>query len=88
MTMFFAVIAGAALIVYIVTSIMIIDILKKRGEKINFIFINLLIPFYAHKYKKMTAAETGKPGSLFYYWIVSINTALVFGIAAVVSKVS
>lgn len=88
MTIFYTAIAGTALIVYIVTSIMIVDVLKKRGEKINFVFIRLLIPFYAQKYKKMTAAETGKPGSLFYYWIVSINTALVFGIAAVVSKVS
>ena len=88
MTIFFAAIAGAALIVYIVTSIMIVDVLKKKGEKINFVFIRLLIPFYAHKYKKMTAAENGKPGSLFYYWVVSINTALVFGIAAVASKLS
>lgn len=80
----FTFIATAAIVVYIVSTIMIYDQLKKRDIKVSFIFLRFLIPFYAHKYKKITIAETGKAGSLFYYWIISINTALVFAAAAII----
>lgn len=82
----FTFIAAAAIVVYIVSSIMIYDQLKKRDIKVSFIFIRFLIPFYAHKYKEITIAEKGKAGSLFYYWIISINTALVFAAAAIALK--
>lgn len=85
-TIFFAVIAGLSLVVYIISSIIIVSELKKRGIKINFIFIRLLIPFYVHKYKKLTIEESGRAGKMFYLWVVSINSALVFGIAAIISK--
>jgi len=80
----FTFIATAAIVVYIVSTIMIYDQLKKRDIKVSFIFLRFLIPFYAHKYKKITIAEIGKAGSLFYYWIISINTALVFAAAAII----
>jgi hypothetical protein len=79
----FTFVAAAAVAVYLVSSIMIFDQLKKRDIKVSFIFIRFLIPFYAHKYKKITITETGKTGWLFYYWVISINTALVFAAAAI-----
>lgn len=79
----FVFIAAAAIAVYLVSSIMIYDQLKKRNIKVSFLFIRFLIPFYAHRYKEITIAETGKTGRLFYYWIISINTALVFAAAAI-----
>jgi len=87
LTIFFAVIAFIAVGWYIVASIMIVNELMKRKQKIQFIFINVMLPVYAHRYKKITMEETGKVGSLFYHWLIAINTALVFGIAAIATKI-
>ena len=42
-----------------------------------------MAPAYAFRYKKITRSETGKTGTLFYHWILSINLALVFAVIAV-----
>lgn len=86
-TFFFAIIAGIALVWYVVSSIMIYNELKKRNISVNFIFIRFMIIPYANKYKEITKNETGKVGSLFYHWIISINVTLVFAVAAIISKV-
>jgi len=86
LTIFFAVISGIALIWYVVSSIIIYSELKKRNVKVNFIFIRFMIIPYANKYKEITKKETGRVGSLFYHWVISINIALVFGIAAIATK--
>lgn len=85
-TIIFVVIAGIALIWYVVSSIMIYSELKKRNVRVYFIFIRFLIIPYANKYKEITKKETGKVGSLFYHWTISINIALVFGMASVATK--
>ena len=82
----FSFIAGSAIVIYLVSSIMIYNQLKKRDVKVSFIFLRFLIPFYAHRYKEITISETGKTGTLFYLWIISINTALVFTAAAIALK--
>ena len=86
LTIIFSVIAFIAVGWYIVSGIMILNELKKRGEKVYFIFLNFMLPAYASRYKKITLEETGKVGSLFYHWLIAINIALVFGIAAIISK--
>jgi hypothetical protein len=68
-----------------VTSMLIYADLHHRGMKVSFVLLRLMIPFYAHQYRKITTRETGKPGPLFYHWIISINTALVTGIAGIVA---
>jgi len=88
LTIFFAVIAGIAVVWFIVSGMMIVNDLMKRGHKINFIFIKVMFPVYAHRYKKITLEETGKVGSLFYHWVIAINIALVFAVAAIISKVA
>jgi hypothetical protein len=88
LTIFFAVIAFTAVGWYIVAGIMIVNELLKRKQKIQFIFINVMLPVYAHRYKKITLEETGKVGSLFYHWVISINVTLVFAVAAIISKVA
>lgn len=87
LTIFFAVIAGIAIVWYIVSGIMIVNELKKRKQKIQFIFINVMLPVYAHRYKKITLSETGRVGPLFYHWWIAINTALVLAIATIISKI-
>jgi hypothetical protein len=88
LTIFFAIIAGVGVVWFIVSGMMIVNELMKRGEKINFVFINAMFPVYANRYKKITLEETGKTGSLFYHWIIAINTALVFAVAAMISKIA
>ena len=59
---------------------MIVHQLSKRGVKINFFLLKLLIIKYIHQYKQITLEETGKVGPLFYPCIVSINMALVLAL--------
>ncbi len=86
LTILLAILAFIAVGWYITSGIMIFSELQKRGEKVYFIFLNVMLPFYAQRYKKLTLEETGRPGKLFYHWLVSINTALIFGAAAIASK--
>jgi hypothetical protein len=69
----------------IVAGILICRELGKRGVKVNYVFIKALIPFCAHRYKKMTRQETGRAGPLFYHWIISINAALVTAVAGLLA---
>jgi hypothetical protein len=70
----------------IVTSIIIYSALQKRGYPVNFLLLRVWAPKYAFQYKTMTQSETGRAGALFYQWIISINLALVFVIAAIISR--
>ena len=67
----------------VVAGILICIELGKRGVKVNYVLIKALMPWYAHRYGSITLHETGKVGPLFYHWIVSINAALVAGIAGI-----
>ncbi len=66
-------------------SITIYSSLQKRGIPVSFIWLRLMAPKYAFQYKEITRVETGKVGSLYYQWIVSINLALVFFVIAVIT---
>jgi len=86
LTILFAVVAAIAVIWFIVSGAMIVNELMKRKHRIKFIIINAMLPVYVHRYRKITLEETGKVGSLYYYWVIAINTALVFAVAAIISK--
>ena len=62
---------------FVVFSMMIVHQVSKRGVKINFFLLRLLIIKYIHQYRKMTVEETGKVGPLYYPCLVSVNLALV-----------
>lgn len=87
-TIFCAVIAGIAIVWHIDSGAMIVNELLKRKQKINFVLIKALLPVYAHRYKRITLEETGKVGSLFYHYVIAANVALVFALAAIISKVA
>ena len=78
----FAIAAGLSLTWNVVTSLRLHDFLKKRGAHASFLWLRVMAPIYAFRYKRLTEAERGRPGPLFYHWVVSINLVLVFGIAA------
>ena len=71
----------------IVTSVMITSFLAKRGIKINYLFLRLLIFRYVSQYRKITMEETGRPGPLFYSSIMAWNLALLFAIVGVILEI-
>ena len=85
-TILLAVLAFVAVAWFIISGMMIINELLKRKQKVIFVFIKLMLPVYAHRYKKITLEETGRVGSLFYHWVIAINAALILGIAAIISQ--
>lgn len=78
------VLGGIAVIWNIVSSILICNALQKRGQRVNFFLLRLMMPVYAHRYKKVTEQETGNTGPLFFHWVVSINSVLVLAVVAIV----
>ncbi len=60
-----------------ISSMAIIDYLSKRGVKINYFLLRLMIIPYADRYRKLTKQEDGKTGRLYYVWLGSVNMALV-----------
>ena len=64
----------------IVLSVMIVHEVSKRGVKINFLLLRLLIIQYIHQYNQLTRKESGKIGPLYYPCIVSYNLALVLAV--------
>ncbi len=73
---------------HVTATIMIYEALRKRGRKVSFILLRLMAPKYAYDYKEVIRQETGKTGSIFYHWIVSINIALSAAIFLVVHQIS
>jgi hypothetical protein len=78
------VLAGVCSVWYVVTTIMIYADLRRRGQKVNFLWLRIAAPWYASRYRAMTKAENGMVGPLFYHWIVSINLALFFAVLLLV----
>lgn len=80
--------ALVAVVVNIVFSMLIVHALRKRNMKINFIFLKLYLPKYAHQYKQLSLQETGKVGALFYGWLMSINAAWILAVIGLIAKAS
>lgn len=71
----------------VVSSIVITAFLARRGVKINYVFIKVLILKYIYQYRKITMQENGRPGPWFYSYVVSMNLALVLAIIGIMLKV-
>lgn len=67
-----ACLAATFVVINILATILIVRELQKRHIKINFLLIKLYIFRYVNQYKAITTEEQGKPGLLYYLWIVSI----------------
>ncbi|MFH1689768.1 MAG: hypothetical protein ABIE42_05965 [Candidatus Eisenbacteria bacterium] len=61
----------------VVAAILIAADLHKRGVKVSFVWLRLMILKYLHEYSKVTREETGRVGPLFYHYVVPLNVALV-----------
>ena len=71
---------------FVILSMMIVNEVSKRGVKISFLWLRLYLIKYIHQYKKITKEETGKIGPLYYPCIISVNLALVCGVAGLLLK--
>jgi hypothetical protein len=65
-----AVISG---IFSLVISFMAASHLSKHGTKINYWNVRFHMLKYVKQYRELTIEESGKPGSLFYAWLVTIS---------------
>ncbi|MBU0743420.1 hypothetical protein KKG45_13705 [bacterium] len=61
----------------VATSLRITAWLQKRGVKINYVFIRMMIIRYVHQYREMSRTEFGHAGPLFYNYVIAMNIALV-----------
>jgi hypothetical protein len=60
--------------------IAIVSFIQQRGVKINWFLIKLYMPRYVSKYREITMRESGRPGPLFYPFIIFMNITLVTAI--------
>lgn len=57
---------------------------QARGNKINWVLLRLLVLKYVSDYRSITIKESGRPGPLFYPFLISINLALFFTVVGLV----
>lgn len=87
MSVLFFILAIISAICGTACSVMIASYLSKHGIKINWIFIRLYMLKYIHQYRELTVDENGKPGKLFYAFIISMILALVFAAIGVLLEI-
>jgi hypothetical protein len=83
MTWVLTLLVVSCIVWYVVATMLIFENLRRRGEKVSFIWLRVLAPSYAAKYRDLTRRETGRTGGLFYQWVASINLTAVLILAAV-----
>jgi hypothetical protein len=71
----------------VASAVLIAEALRKRGVKINWVFLRFLIlSKYLGQYRDITRQETGRTGPLFYSYVVAMNLALVLAIAGIILR--
>jgi uncharacterized oligopeptide transporter (OPT) family protein len=84
MSTLFIVLALVGVACGIAAAMMITSFLSKRGVKINYLLLRLLIFGYVRQYRQVTMEESGKPGPLFYLFVTSWVLALVFAVVVAI----
>lgn len=80
-------IAIVSVISGVISAVLIAFSLQKRGITVNWIWLRLLIlSKYLNQYRDITRQETGRPGPLFYSYIIAMNLALLTGIAGFILR--
>jgi hypothetical protein len=70
----------------VVAALLIVDYLSRRGVKVNFLWLRLLIIKYLHEYARVTREETGRVGPLFYHYVVPLNVALLIALVFAIAS--
>lgn len=86
MAYIFAALALVSVVSGVVFSMMIVGEVSKRGVKINYFLIRLLLFKYISEYKRLTTQETARVGPLYYPCIVSYQLALLFAVVFILVR--
>jgi hypothetical protein len=86
MTSVFAALALVSVALGVIFSMMIVSEVSKRGVKINYFLLRILIFKYVSQYKQLTTKETGRIGPLYYPCVVSYQLALIFGVVFIIVR--
>ncbi len=70
----------------VVSSIRITAWLQRRGVKINYFLLRLLIIRYVHQYREISRAEFGHVGPYFYHYVIAMNATLVCAVVGLVLR--
>ena len=70
----------------VVSAVIIADALQKRGVKVNWLLMRVLIPKYMLQYRDATRRETGRTGPWYYSFVGAMNLALVTAIIGLVLR--
>jgi hypothetical protein len=81
----FMFLAGACAVWAVVASLGMTAWLSRHGVKVNWILLRAFLPWYVHRYQHMTREIEGQPGPLFAQFVVPINLALLFALAALIA---
>jgi hypothetical protein len=81
---FFLVLAIPCALIGVTLMVAIAGALQARGYKINWILLRLYILKYIGQYHEVTVRESGRPGPLFYPFVIAMNSALLFAILGLV----
>ena len=69
--------ASTGVAFYIISTVFIYEFIKKRNDKTpSFLLVNFNIFKFVGKYKQITKDEKRRVGPLYYFWLISINLAL------------
>jgi len=71
----------------VVSSIMIVSFLSNQGIKINYFLLRLLLPKYVEQYKKIMIEKSGRPGSLYYTFVVSMISGLILAVIGLLLRI-
>ena len=80
----FLVLSISCAVIGVVLMMAMVGALHTRGHRINWVFLKLYVLKYISDYRKVTLRESGRPGPLFYPFVVSMNSALLFAILGLV----
>jgi len=77
--------AGSCMVWAIVASLCMGVWLARHGVRVNWILFRALMPWYVHRYQTLTREIEGRTGPLFPQFVVPINLALLFAVAALIA---
>jgi hypothetical protein len=82
----FAALALVSVAVGVIFSMMVVGEVSRRGVKINYFLLRILLFKYISQYKQLTTKETGRIGPLYYPCVVSYQLALIFAVVFILVR--
>ena len=72
----------------VVSAILITRNLDHRGVKTPFLLLRWKVLGNIRRYRQLTVEECGRPGMLYYLYLIPINAVVLFAILAVVFQIA